>query len=282
MTDIAATGSISKSLAAAKALLAATQAFIDAVRPDLVTDGAFDDGADWQTDGFTIHDGGAYYATSVPTLRTLSQPVAITAGATYRLQVTVTTDTQLPATLYAELGGTRLDIAAAGDVSAELVAGSADAVLRFAAATVDGVSASVCFDNASVTPDIDAADRVHLSAYVPDDVDGFERPFAVISGQAADESRSIGTGAKQYGGTYKVMIERQVPEAWRADDQAANAELWFKNWLGAVIDEMWTLSQSPGYLLVRRIRIADGPWRGADEGDQNNMGATLELSWGLE
>jgi hypothetical protein len=122
---------------------------------------------------------------------------------------------------------------------------------------------------------------IHLAAYVPD-AGAFVRPFALVSSQGADSCKRIGTGAWNDSGTFKILIEREIPAAYQADDQQTGAELEFKNQIGEIIEEIRDLSNQPGYLILRQIRMTDGPFRYAAEELKNVMGCWIEALWGLE
>jgi len=129
---------------------------------------------------------------------------------------------------------------------------------------------------------IAASAFIHIAAYVPDAADSFVRPFAVISDPGAGRSRKTGRGRWNDSGEFVILIEREIPAAYRDDDQQSNAELEFKNAIGAVIEEVRILSEQPGYLMLRNLDITDGPFRyAAASGIGDVMGCKLQAAWGL-
>lgn len=139
------------------------------------------------------------------------------------------------------------------------------------------VSNSSTFRTATAAGDAAAALAfIHLAAYEPES--SFTRPFAVICRQV-DESPVVGSGGWLGNGVLELWLEKGISEAYRADDEADNAELEFLNFVDGVIADCQALSGGAGeYLVTRTWRIDDGP---ALIGDDGVYMIKIAVEWGL-
>lgn len=110
------------------------------------------------------------------------------------------------------------------------------------------------------------------------DAEDVRYPVALVAPSPA-WTTGIRTGAFA-SGTALLGFHYLIPEEYsRLDD----AEIWFNNTIGTIIEQMWVYGASPGYLHVRNIATM-GEAQRSDPTD--NEGAvyrqTLRIDWGLE
>lgn len=123
-----------------------------------------------------------------------------------------------------------------------------------------------------------ALSYVHLADYKPTDSD-FDRPFALICRTSSDRSEMLASNQYYSNGDLEIWFEQEIPEGYRSDDKADQAELYFSNFVGAVVSQAQALSTQPGYLLTRSWNVSDGPARYED--DQVYI-IKITVSYGLE
>jgi len=121
---------------------------------------------------------------------------------------------------------------------------------------------------------------VYIGAYEPDDPEdpdaGWTRPFALV--------RNPGSGGIKDNidsGEFKITFEKEIPAAYRDNDNQQNAQLEFEAWAGQIIAECMELSQSAGYQIVRSFEISEGPYRYSTDPLKNTMGCACTYRWGL-
>ena len=109
------------------------------------------------------------------------------------------------------------------------------------------------------------------------------RPWALID-QGADWERTkfaADAGRLRGGGSLMLRVLADVP-AEHADD-AGDAQFWFTNQLGAIVQEIEELAGSDAYLNVTGINLVE--LERADETVANTEGdyltALFEVSWGI-
>lgn len=115
------------------------------------------------------------------------------------------------------------------------------------------------------------------------------RPYALVGlGDSAPFTRSaVAGGGMTYtrpGGKMIFFIEVDVPEALRDLTRLSEAEIWFENQLGNLIEDIAGLNGLPGVPDLREIRLLAAPVRASEEvskseGDFSH--AFVEVSWGL-
>ncbi len=295
------TSRFAKALEAVKNLLANSgtyQTLIGAksLGENLISNGTFDSETGWSVgNGWTISGGKAHFslAGNSLTFRTLPQgaPSSLDAGKTYRITYTLSNmavqmDADGVCASFGGQEGAKHTQDQDGTYMDDIVYTGSDPYLYFNVYGAAGGVSSFDLDDVSLCEVLDlaqqAAQTIHLAAYVPDESVGLVRPFALISAQAADESVRIGCGRWVEHGRFRILIESEIPEYYRTNDNQSDAELEFKNQIGEIIEDLQDLSGQPGYLLLRRIQIIDGPFRYAAEELQHVMGCWLEMDWGLE
>lgn len=112
---------------------------------------------------------------------------------------------------------------------------------------------------------------------------GFARPFALITAPGGDRGQSIAEGSFGYNGELELWIEQMVPVAYQAAAQEANAEMYFKNFVDAVLCDIKALSSQPGYLMISRFTRPDGPGMVDTKIDGVvAFGEVISISWGLQ
>jgi hypothetical protein len=118
--------------------------------------------------------------------------------------------------------------------------------------------AELVASSATFQTETGAADETAALAFVHEvSVRGTDvvRPMAVVS-----SLRNHSTGRGGFGtGMLLLIFEDDVPDGYGRDDVTEGepdnsaGSLPFRNWVGAVIDEMWDEQENGGRLLVRKI-----------------------------
>jgi hypothetical protein len=127
---------------------------------------------------------------------------------------------------------------------------------------------------------------IHCPALPPPDsgesvVD--QRPFSVI-GQGDDfRLARQSTTCLPERGSLIWLLEANVPAAYTPADKKAEAEQWFMEAVGDILEDLAALANTSGYLAVSAVRLADGPRRSdttlkKDEGDFYQVVFVVE--WG--
>jgi hypothetical protein len=157
-------------------------------------------------------------------------------------------------------------------------------ISKAAAAMKTLLAASSAFQTAVGAADAAAAAAIiHLGSYTPEEDAALAVPFALISDVSLGKSRAIGTAAWLESGTFKIQIERAIPTLYRSAAGQTNAELEFKNTLGAILAEVRDKSTQAGYLMLRTLDITDGPYRYEPQSGLGSvMGCWLTAEWGME
>ncbi len=124
---------------------------------------------------------------------------------------------------------------------------------------------------------------------------GYVYPVAIVdlpedAGYAAVSVNANGIDHNNGRGSFDVTLLRLVPEVLRSDDAAA----WLdytgldtngtKSGLGQIIEELFDLSMSGGYLWINQIDLAEGPWWIKEEKKVTTkpiIGAKLRITWGI-
>jgi len=127
-----------------------------------------------------------------------------------------------------------------------------------------------------------ALTRIKIAEYPHDDEEtgGFARPFALIVTPGGDAANFSSTDSFNIGGELEVWFEQEIPEAYQATGQEANAEMNFKNFVDGVVADCRELSSQPGYLITRSWTRPMGPGRIDDE-QIEVYAEKINVSWGL-
>jgi len=122
--------------------------------------------------------------------------------------------------------------------------------------------------------------RIHLTAYDRPTETDFTRPFALICKTGNDTNEKIATNASLVSGDMELRFDKNISEGYK--DDPGNAELEFLNFIDAVIAEMETLSNQPGYLAITAINIIEGPTQIENEAGIYIQSIRLSVDWGLK
>ncbi len=171
-----------------------------------------------------------------------------------------------------------------GDVTPAGETGKAMAALK------DMIAESTTFQDAigavgdAAAKKLWALSRIPLAEY-PSDEDfesegGFERPFALIVTPGGDLDSAISDGSFGHGGELEIWLEQTIGEAYQADGQEHNAEMYFKNFVDGVVTDCQALSAKAGYLITSRWLRPDGPGR-IDVKNIKAYAEKISVSWGL-
>lgn len=134
-----------------------------------------------------------------------------------------------------------------------------------------------------------AKERIHLHALPPSEGNGYTlneqddaRPGIVLYRPAGALTISrIATGpTPSYVGRICARIEGHVPQEY--EDNEADAEMEFTNWIGKIIDELWQVDEGLGFLVPREVSLIEDVRRAhmssrRSEGDYFSV--TLALDW---
>jgi|GEM_PF-2397895 len=114
-----------------------------------------------------------------------------------------------------------------------------------------------------------------------------KRPFSLVDqGSKWDRLKVAGGSRNHFEGSGDIlwMVEAEIPQELQADDKHDQAQDWFMNRVGKVVDEMLALAGSGSYLCVNRISLADGPARSAKKVKQTEgvyFQAVFTVEWGI-
>lgn len=128
-----------------------------------------------------------------------------------------------------------------------------------------------------------AGEKIKLAEFRYDDeiIAGYERPFALIVTPGGDRDRAISAGSFAHNGEFDLYLEQDIPAEYRADDEAADAEMFFKNFVDGVIADCQLLSTMPGYLITSTWLQPEGPGR-IDVDNVFAYAIRISVSWGLQ
>lgn len=112
-------------------------------------------------------------------------------------------------------------------------------------------------------------------------VGGYERPFALIATSGGDSDKAISAGSFAHNGVIDLWLEQDIPEAYRDESKAADAEMYFKNFVDGVIRDCQLLSTMPGYLITSSWLQPEGPGK-IDVKNVFAYAIRISVSWGLQ
>jgi hypothetical protein len=112
------------------------------------------------------------------------------------------------------------------------------------------------------------------------------RPYAIIGTGEELFSNQIAGGMRNYlqpGGDAILLLEANVPDAYRAASKLDDAAVWFDNKIGAVMDDLAEKGGLSEGLAITGINLVDGPYR-TEKKEHAKFGdcfvAIFSISWG--
>ncbi len=146
--------------------------------------------------------------------------------------------------------------------------------LRDLVAASEGFQAGVGAEDAE-----EAKEHLHITAYTPE-TGAFERPFGLICRTETDKDEAVAVDDSINGGDLELRFEQDIPADYK--DKPKNAEIYFLNWVEAVLADMWVLSRQGGSFAMNNIDTIEGPTQyESDEAGSFINGIRLMINWGL-
>lgn len=144
------------------------------------------------------------------------------------------------------------------------------------------IAASAAFQTAVGAADAyDAAGHVHIGAYKPEDKT-IVRPVVLITRDGGDRKGRAGNNAYLQSGSLRVLFEREKSAALQDADYASAAEVEFTDVWDAIVDQVLTLGEEAGYLIIRDWETVEGPFEYDAAELANVLGQWDRVTWGVE
>ncbi len=139
-----------------------------------------------------------------------------------------------------------------------------------------------------------ALNRIHLIGLPPADDDFYtrieletKRPYAIVAmaPEGGFMQRALASGATRTPGDSGVLlltIADDVPQ--EIESNLAELDMRFLNNVGAVLDDMWDVNGTGGYLAFSEVGVLLGPYRAVQEaqsGQGDWVGIDLRFNWGV-
>lgn len=122
-----------------------------------------------------------------------------------------------------------------------------------------------------------AKERLHKTAYIPDEDPGFERPFGLLCSVGNDHNEK--RGGFLMGGDIELRLEKDISAEYT--DGPANAETDFENFYEGVMLEAMNLSAQPGYFAINSWDIIEGPSQIEIDEGKFVSAIRILINWGI-